>query len=77
MFIETERNLEMNGEVGGYVEKWGSLANTIILGAGHLVPTNQMVNLQTLIEDWVLDKGLFGNAQKENFFANSLGPMPI
>ena len=77
-FLGAERKIwKVNGELAGYVQKWGSLANAVVLGAGHLVPTDQAVNSQALIEDWVLDKGLFGSAQKDNFSANSLGPMPI
>lgn len=30
-----------------------------MLGAGHLVPADQSVNSQAMIEDWVLEKGLF------------------
>ncbi|KAH7516350.1 serine carboxypeptidase-like 50 [Ziziphus jujuba] len=66
-FQSAERKVwKVNGELAGYVQKWGSLSNTVVLGAGHLVPSDQPLSSQAMIEDWVLDKGLFGNDQKEN-----------
>ena len=51
-FLGAERKIwKVNGELAGYVQKWGSLANAVVLGAGHLVPTDQAVNSQALIED--------------------------
>ncbi|PON78771.1 Serine carboxypeptidase-like [Parasponia andersonii] len=77
-FLGAEREVwRVNGELAGYVQRWGSLTNAVVLGAGHLVPTDQALNSQAMIEDWVLGKGLFGSAQKENFTTNSLGPMSM
>ncbi|CAI9095976.1 OLC1v1032027C1 [Oldenlandia corymbosa var. corymbosa] len=61
-FLEAERKVwKVNNELAGYVQKLGSLSHVIVLGAGHLVPTDQAVNSQAMIEDWVLEKGLFSN----------------
>lgn len=63
-FMEAERKIwKVNGALAGYVQKYGSLSNAVVLGAGHLVPTDQAVNSQAMIEDWVLEKGLFANEQ--------------
>ncbi|XP_065857608.1 serine carboxypeptidase-like 50 [Euphorbia lathyris] len=59
-FSMAERQVwKVKGEIGGYVQKWGSLSNVVVVGAGHLVPTDQPLNSQAMIEDWVLDKGVF------------------
>ena len=50
----------VNGELAGYVQKWESLTNVVVLGAGHLLPADQALNSQAMIEDWVLENGLFG-----------------
>ncbi|KAL8157556.1 serine carboxypeptidase-like 50 [Apium graveolens] len=61
-FLEADRNVwEVKGKLAGYVQKWGSLSHAIVSNAGHLVPTDQAVNSQVMIEDWVLDRGLFSN----------------
>lgn len=52
-----------NGELAGYVQRWGSLSNVVVSGAGHLVPTDQPLNSQTMIEDWVLGQGLFADVE--------------
>ncbi|KAG8658211.1 hypothetical protein MANES_03G131725v8 [Manihot esculenta] len=58
-FLIAERKVwKVNGEHAGYVQKWGSLSHVVVLGAGHLVPTDQALNSQAMIEDWVLDKGV-------------------
>ncbi|GJX00405.1 serine carboxypeptidase-like protein 50 [Tanacetum coccineum] len=36
-----------------------SVRNEVVFGSGHLVPADQAVNLQVMIEDWVLENGLF------------------
>ncbi|CAL5396697.1 unnamed protein product [Camellia sinensis] len=65
-FMEAERKVwRVNGELAGYVQKWGSLSHAVVLGAGHLVPTDQAVNSQAMIEDWVLERGVFANEQLE------------
>ncbi|KAJ4960146.1 hypothetical protein NE237_020056 [Protea cynaroides] len=50
---------KVNGQLAGYVQKWGSLSEVVVSGAGHLVPADQAVNSQAMIEDWVLERGLF------------------
>lgn len=65
-FMEAERKVwRVNGELAGYVQKWGSLSHAVVLGAGHLVPTDQAVNSQAMIEDWVLERAVFANEQLE------------
>ncbi|PKI44233.1 hypothetical protein CRG98_035307 [Punica granatum] len=65
-FMSADRKVwTVKGELAGFVQKWGSLSHAVVLGAGHLVPTDQPVNSQAMIEDWVLEKGLFGEAQGE------------
>ena len=59
-FPNAERKLwKVNGELAGYVQNWKSLTNVVVLGAGHLVPTDQPLNSQAMIEDWVLQRGFF------------------
>ncbi|KAL6969942.1 Serine carboxypeptidase-like 50 [Sarracenia purpurea var. burkii] len=66
-FMAAERKVwRVNGELAGYVQKWRSLSHAVVLGAGHLVPTDQAVNSQAMIEDWVLEKGSFANEQIKN-----------
>ncbi|XP_044490773.1 serine carboxypeptidase-like 50 [Mangifera indica] len=61
-FLMAERKVwRVNEELAGWVQKWGSLSNVVLFGAGHLVPTDQPLNSQIMIEDWVLRKGLFDN----------------
>ncbi|CAO2828509.1 unnamed protein product [Amaranthus hypochondriacus] len=63
-FEESERKVwEVKGEVAGYVQNWGSLSHVVVLGAGHFVPTDQPVHSQVMIEDWVLQRGVFGNQE--------------
>ncbi|CAN4121562.1 unnamed protein product [Withania somnifera] len=50
---------KVNGELAGYMQKWENLTHVVVMNAGHLVPTDQAVNSQAMIEDWVLEKGLF------------------
>ncbi|XP_062111097.1 serine carboxypeptidase-like 50 [Humulus lupulus] len=73
-FLSAEKEVwTVNGEVAGYVQRWGSLTNAVVLGAGHMVPTDQALNSLSMIEDWVLEQGLFGNNMSYSF----LGPMQI
>ncbi|GMI75172.1 serine carboxypeptidase-like 50 [Hibiscus trionum] len=63
-FMTADRVIwEVNGEVAGYLQKWGSLTNVVVSGAGHLLPADQPLNSQAMIEDWVLEKGQFGRKQ--------------
>ncbi|KAJ4973632.1 hypothetical protein NE237_006806 [Protea cynaroides] len=59
-FLMAERKVwQVDGKLAGYVQKWGSLSQVVVSGAGHLVPADQAVNSGAMIEDWVLEKGLF------------------
>ncbi|KAL4569428.1 hypothetical protein LXL04_025064 [Taraxacum kok-saghyz] len=59
-FLDAEKEVwRVNGVLAGYVQKWDNLSQVVVLGAGHYVPTDQDVNSQAMIEDWVLDRGLF------------------
>ncbi|XP_076913785.1 serine carboxypeptidase-like 50 [Bidens hawaiensis] len=61
-FLEAERSVwSVNNVLAGYVQRSDNLSHVYLLGAGHFVPTDQAVNSQAMIEDWVLDRGLFGN----------------
>ncbi|XP_073127036.1 serine carboxypeptidase-like 50 [Henckelia pumila] len=69
-FLEAERRIwSVGGKLAGYVQKWESLSHVVVLNAGHLVPTDQSVNSRVMIEDWVLEKGLFAanNSQRNGF----------
>ncbi|XP_077250963.1 serine carboxypeptidase-like 50 [Tasmannia lanceolata] len=64
-FLNSERNVwKVNGELSGYVQRWGSLSHVVVGGAGHLVPADQALNSQAMIEDWVLENGLFGEKKE-------------
>lgn len=61
-FLSEERKVwRVEGKLAGYVQKWRGLSHVVVMNAGHLVPTDQPVNSQVMIEDWVLDRGLFAN----------------
>ncbi|XP_057953225.1 serine carboxypeptidase-like 50 [Malania oleifera] len=65
-FLAADRKVwNVNGSLAGYVQKWGSLSHAVVLGAGHLVPADQPLNSQAMIEDWVLNRGLFGSELEE------------
>lgn len=75
-FLEAERKIwKVDGKLAGYVQKLGSLSHVVVLGAGHLVPTDQAVNSQAMIEDWVLEKGLFADEKITKFDANFRGSL--
>ncbi|CAN1164319.1 Serine carboxypeptidase-like 50 [Linum perenne] len=59
-FLMAERKVwKVKGELAGYVEKYGKLSHVVVLWGGHMVPADQAVNSQSMVEDWVLEKGLF------------------
>ncbi|KAL9241938.1 hypothetical protein vseg_015990 [Gypsophila vaccaria] len=61
-FREAEREVwTVKGDVAGYVRKSGRLSHVVVLGAGHFVPTDQTVHSQSMIEGWVLGRGLFAD----------------
>ncbi|XP_021727279.1 serine carboxypeptidase-like 50 [Chenopodium quinoa] len=65
-FEDAERKVwKVEEEVAGYVQKWGSLTHAVVLGAGHFVPTDQAVHSQVMIEDWILEKGIFARDEIE------------
>ncbi|GMN38753.1 hypothetical protein TIFTF001_007987 [Ficus carica] len=78
-FLAAERKVwRVNGELAGYVQKWGSLSNVVVLGAGHLVPSDKALSAQAMIEDWVLGNGLFeGEPEVNKDKRNFLGPNAI
>ena len=60
-FLNAERKVwKVDGQVAGYVQRWGSLSHVVVAGAGHMVPTDRGRSAQAMIEDWVLESGLFG-----------------
>ncbi|KAJ7943001.1 Carboxypeptidase [Quillaja saponaria] len=71
-FLNAERNIwKVDGELAGYVQKWESLTNVVVLGAGHILPADQAVHSQAMIEDWVLERGLFSNLQEKKLSPKS------
>ncbi|XAR63635.1 Carboxypeptidase C [Bertholletia excelsa] len=65
-FMEAEKRVwEVKGKLAGYVQKWGSLSHVVVMGAGHLVPTDQPENSQAMIEDWVLERNMFADVKDQ------------
>ncbi|KAF6136489.1 hypothetical protein GIB67_035048 [Kingdonia uniflora] len=59
-FLMAERKVwQVNGKFAGYVQRWARLTEVVVSGAGHLVPADQAVNSQAMIQDWILERGLF------------------
>ena len=56
-FLATPRSLwrvKGNGnEVAGYWRTYGTLSHVVLLGAGHLVPADQGLHSQKMIERWI------------------------
>ncbi|KAI3729324.1 hypothetical protein L6452_17980 [Arctium lappa] len=68
-FLDAKRDVwNVNGVVAGYVQKSDNLSHVVVNGAGHFVSTDQAVNAQAMIEDWILDRGLFANKHIQNLF---------
>ncbi|MED6212168.1 hypothetical protein PIB30_080609 [Stylosanthes scabra] len=62
-YMNAERKIwKVNGELAGYVQQWKSLTNVVVLGGGHLMPLDQPVIAQAMIQDWILQRGTFGNS---------------
>ncbi|KAK4433875.1 Serine carboxypeptidase-like 50 [Sesamum alatum] len=75
-FLEAERKVwRVDGKLAGYVQKWESLSHVVVLNAGHLVPTDQPMNSQVMIEDWVLQRGLFADEKIEAIPADFRGTL--
>ncbi|KAL6189979.1 hypothetical protein ACLB2K_036380 [Fragaria x ananassa] len=65
-YLAADRNVwKLGGETAGYVQKWGSLSQVVVSGAGHLLPADQPLRAQAMIEDWVLDKGALRIEQQD------------
>ncbi|XP_027347184.1 serine carboxypeptidase-like 50 [Abrus precatorius] len=65
-YLNAERKIwKVNGELAGYVQNWKSLTNVVVLGAGHVLPTDQPLNSLAMIEDWVLERGEFKGLEDE------------
>ncbi|KAG6396346.1 hypothetical protein SASPL_142494 [Salvia splendens] len=65
-FLDAEREVwRVDGKLAGYVQRWKRLSHVVVMNAGHLVPTDQPINSQVMIEDWVLEKGLFAALETE------------
>ncbi|PKA64721.1 Serine carboxypeptidase-like 50 [Apostasia shenzhenica] len=57
-FMAAERKVwRVEGEVAGYLQRWGKLTHVVVSGAGHLVPVDQGRTAQAMIEGWVLQSG--------------------
>ncbi|MED6116742.1 hypothetical protein PIB30_103030, partial [Stylosanthes scabra] len=62
-YMNAERKIwKVNGELAGYVQQWKSLSNVVVLGAGHVMPLDQPVIAQAMIQNWILQRGIFGNS---------------
>ncbi|XP_042475045.1 serine carboxypeptidase-like 50 [Macadamia integrifolia] len=73
-FLMADRKVwKVNGEFAGYVQKWGSLSEVVVSGAGHLVPADQAVNSQAMIADWILEKGHFQDEKKSISLSDGKG----
>lgn len=71
-FLERDREVwKVDGKLAGYVQKWRNLSHVVVLGAGHLVPADQALNSQDMIENWVLGKGLYGSGEFEDRYSDS------
>ncbi|KAL2530626.1 Serine carboxypeptidase-like 50 [Forsythia ovata] len=70
-FLEAERKVwRVDGKLAGYVQKWENLTHAVVMNAGHLVPTDQAVNSQVMIEDWLLERGMFVNEKSQELPPN-------
>ncbi|XP_028757926.1 serine carboxypeptidase-like 50 [Neltuma alba] len=59
-YLNAERKIwKVNKVPVGYVQQWGSFASVVVLGGGHLLPADQPLNSQMMIEDWVLERNMF------------------
>ncbi|ESQ35305.1 hypothetical protein EUTSA_v10007602mg [Eutrema salsugineum] len=73
MFSTAERLVwkDGDGDIAGYVQRWGNLTHVVVSGAGHFVPTDKAVNSRDMIEGWVLGQGLFGGGNEKQTFSSS------
>lgn len=74
-FLKAERKVwRVDGELAGQVKQWGNLTHAVVHGAGHLVPADQGKSAQAMIENWVMEKGLFGSAAEGSQFQTKSAP---
>ncbi|XP_006841130.2 serine carboxypeptidase-like 50 [Amborella trichopoda] len=65
-WMAAERDVWVVGkEVAGYIQTWSNLTQVVVRGAGHLVPADQAVNSQAMIQDWVLQTESFGGSGRK------------
>lgn len=65
-FRAAERRLwRVDGEIAGYLQKWGNLSHLVVSGAGHFVPVDQGRSSQAMIEDWVMKTGDFEDEEED------------
>ncbi|KAJ4836756.1 hypothetical protein Tsubulata_027652 [Turnera subulata] len=71
-FLMAERKIwKVRGVLAGYVQKWANLSNAVVLGTGHFVPKDQPLNSQAMIEDWILDQGIFASELERDVSSDS------
>uniref|UniRef100_A0A0E0L684 Carboxypeptidase n=1 Tax=Oryza punctata TaxID=4537 RepID=A0A0E0L684_ORYPU len=59
-FLDADRAVWRVGEeLAGYVQRSGPLSHVVVYSAGHLMPADNGRAAQEMIEDWVLQAGLF------------------
>lgn len=53
-FFLSPRNIwHVNNNVAGYWRSFGTLSHVVVLGAGHLVPADQGLHSQKMVERWI------------------------
>lgn len=53
-FLASERRIwEVSNELAGYVRSHSNLTHVVVVGSGHLVPADQNLHSQIMIESWV------------------------
>ncbi|CAA6671357.1 unnamed protein product [Spirodela intermedia] len=65
-FLAAERRVwrVAGGDLAGYVQKYGTLSHVVVAGAGHLVPADQGMTSQQMIEGWVMGNSQFSAQRK-------------
>jgi vitellogenic carboxypeptidase-like protein len=63
-FLKAKREVwKDEGSLIGYVQRFASLSDVVLYGAGHFAAHDQKRNAQKMIEQWVLEKGLFHDGE--------------
>ncbi|KAJ7296310.1 hypothetical protein O6H91_09G072200 [Diphasiastrum complanatum] len=61
-FLASKRNLWLvNETLAGYVRSYETLAHVVVVDSGHLVPADQSIISQTMIESWISGLNLVKN----------------